>query len=393
MTESLIVAFSLSVLLIGVFRPLADRLGMVDAPCLRKRHEGTIPVIGGLAIYSALLLFSFFYPFWSAYNGKWLITLGLPLLLIGMADDRWDLSASHRLVVEVCCSLFAVLYCGVRIDDIGQLWPGLGGSLVLLALPLTIVGMVGAINAMNMTDGVDGLAGGLAALTLTALAVMAYPRHSEIALQLLSMVAALVGFLVFNSRFFGRSRAAIFMGDGGSIFIGFAIVWYLVTLSQGRDAVITPVSALWLFAVPLVDTVTIMIRRVARGNSPFSADREHLHHILMLAGFGVNRTVLIILGLQSLCILIGIGSIYYRVPDWIVFWLFMAHFAAYFAMMHRAWRLMKRIKSFREWAGFADRRAESRGVSGSHRHSDRRQGSVTFHYENRRTEKIRRANR
>jgi UDP-N-acetylmuramyl pentapeptide phosphotransferase/UDP-N-acetylglucosamine-1-phosphate transferase len=112
------------------------------------------------------------------------------------------------------------------------------------------------------------LAGGLSALTLAALALLAIREDMEVALQLASMVAAIVGFLVFNSRFFGRKRAAIFMGDGGSIFIGFAIVWYLIQLSQGPNAVITPVSALWLFAVPLLDTLTIMIRRISKGNSP-----------------------------------------------------------------------------------------------------------------------------
>lgn len=384
MTESLLFSFLLSVLLISILRPVADRFGMVDAPCIRKRHEGSIPVIGGLAVYATLLLFSIFYPFWDARNGLWLIALGLPLLVMGMADDRWDLSARNRLVLELACSLFAVLYCGIRLDNIGTLIPGVGGTLVLLAVPLTVVGMVGGINAMNMTDGVDGLAGGLAALTLTALAVMAYPTHGDIALQLASMVAAIVGFLVFNSRFFGRKRAAVFMGDGGSIFIGFAIVWYLVMLSQGADRVITPVSALWLFAIPLLDTVTIMIRRIARGTSPFAADREHLHHILMLAGFGVNRAVLIILGLQALCILIGIGGMHYQVPDWVMFWIFVWLFGAYYGVMHHAWKWMKRIKSFREWAGFEDRRGETRGASGRRPHEDRRQTTAEFRGVNRR---------
>ena len=391
MVRSLPVAFFLSVSLICIFKPVAHRYGIVDAPCLRKRHEGAVPLVGGLAVYLAVLICSLIFPFWSARSGHWLIAIGGLLLLMGMADDRWDLSAARRFGVEICCGLFAALYCGVVLEDLGQLLPGLGGSLYMFAVPVTVIGMVGAINAMNMTDGVDGLAGGLSALTLAALALLAIGKDMEIALQLASMVAAIVGFLVFNSRFFGRKRAAIFMGDGGSIFIGFAIVWYLIQLSQGPQALITPVSALWLFAVPLLDTLTIMIRRIAKGNSPFAADREHLHHILLLAGFGVNRAVLIILALQSLCILIGMGSIYFKVPSWVMFWLFAGLFASYYAMMNHAWMFMKRVKSFREWAGFECRRSESRGQSGRRKQADRRQNSADFGGENRRIGKLRRA--
>lgn len=384
MFASVATAFALSVFMVFVLRPAAVHLGLVDAPCVRKRHTGVIPLVGGLAIYLTLLAMWLAFPFWRAQNGTWLVALGLPLLLVGLADDRWELSASKRLLIEVVCSLIAILYCGIRIDNIGSLLPGLGGTLVLLAVPLSVVGMVGAINAINMTDGVDGLAGGLATLTFGALAFMAYPSHLDVSLQLTSIVATLFGFLVFNSRFFGRKRAAIFLGDGGAIFLGFAIVWYLILLSQGPDAVITPVSALWLFAVPLIDTVTIMTRRMLRGHSPFAADREHLHHILLLAGFGATRTVMIILAAQFLFILVGIASIRLHVPDWITFVSFMALAFAYYFTMHHAWKTMKKIKSFREWAGFECRRNEDRGTNGRRSSHDRRFDSKAFHEQERR---------
>jgi UDP-GlcNAc:undecaprenyl-phosphate GlcNAc-1-phosphate transferase len=279
-------------------------------------------------------------------------------------------------LVEVACALFAAAYCGVRIHDIGRLLPefgGLlmvGGTLVWLSVPLTVVGMVGVINAVNMTDGVDGLAGGLAALTFGALALLSYGTQPSVALQLISFVAVLVGFLFYNSRFFGRKRAAIFMGDGGSIFIGFAMAWYLIALSQGDQAVIKPVDALWLVAVPLLDTMTVMTRRIRNGRSPFAADREHLHHILMLAGFGANRTVLIILASQLCCIAVAFASIRYNAPEWVMFFLFVGAFAVYYTTMTHAWKVMKRIKSFREWAGFEDRRGESNDRRAPSRHAD-----------------------
>lgn len=334
------VAFASSVALICALRPAAVRLGFTDAPCDRKQHDGHVPLVGGLAIYLSLLALSLIFPFWRAQQGTWLIALGLPLLLVGLADDRWHLSASKRFAVEIGCSLFAVMYCGIRINDVGHLFPHVGGTLVLLAVPLSVVGMVGVVNAINMADGVDGLAGGLAALTFAALALLSFQANPAIALQLISFMAVLVGFLVFNSRFFGRKRASIFMGDGGSLFVGFALAWYLTMLSQGPEAVIRPVSALWLLAVPLLDTVTIMIRRIQHGRSPFGADREHLHHLLLAAGFDAHRTVLIILSMHFCFILFGIASIHYNMPDWVAFGLFVGVFALYFAGTCRAWKMM-----------------------------------------------------
>ena len=361
--EAFAAALLLSVLLIRMLIPLAVRVGFVDVSSNRKRHRGQIPLVGGLAIYATLLVLWLIFPFWSARNGAWLIALGFPLLLVGLADDRWNLSPAKRFLVEISCALLAAMYCGIRIDDIGHLFPGVGGTLVMLAIPVTVLGIVGGVNVMNMADGVDGLAGGLALLTFAALAWLAFPSQPAVALQLISFVAVMLGFLIFNSRFFGRERAAIFMGEGGATFVGFAIVWYLILLSQGADAVITPVSALWLFAVPLIDAITIMVRRIARGQSPFLGDREHLHHILLLAGCGKNRTALIILSSHLVFILCGIASIRFHVPSWITFGLFVGLFAAYYASMCHAWKIMKQIKSYREWAGLEDLRNARIGTS------------------------------
>lgn len=391
MLEAFAIAFLLSVGFIRLLMPVAVRVGFVDAPCLRKRHDGQIPLVGGLGIYATLLPLCLIFPFWQAQNGLWLIALGLPLLMIGLADDRWQLSARMRFAVEIACSLVAIQYCGIRLEDIGHLLPQVGGTLVLLSIPLSVVGIVGVINAINMTDGVDGLAGGLAALTFAALAWLALPNDPAVALQLVSFVAVLVGFLVFNSRFFGRKRAVIFMGDGGAIFIGFALAWYLIMLSQGPNAAYSPATALWLFAVPLLDTLTIMTRRIRHGQSPFAADREHLHHILLLAGFGANRTVLIILGAHSLFILCGLANIWFKAPDWVTFGLFAVLFAAYYASMTHAWKIMKKVKSFREWAGFEDRRNEDRGTTGRRSSAERRQAQLPLSMADRRTATNRRS--
>jgi UDP-GlcNAc:undecaprenyl-phosphate GlcNAc-1-phosphate transferase len=364
--ETFAIALVLTVGLIRALMPMAVHLGLVDEPCVRKRHHGEVPLIGGLAIYAALIPLCLTLSAWQANRGTWLMALGFPLLMVGLADDRWEVSARKRFLLEIGCALVAAVYCDVRLYDIGRLIPSfggtllVGGTLVWLSIPLTVVGMVGVINAINMTDGVDGLAGGLATLTFAGLAFLSYPTNPAVALQLLTFVAALIGFLYFNSRFFGRKRAAIFMGDGGSIFIGFALAWYLIMLSQGSNAVIRPVDALWLIAVPLLDTGTIMLRRMRQGRSPFAPDREHFHHILLLSGFGASQTVLIMLTAQLCCVLIAVASARAGVPEWFVFGLFIALATFYFTIMNFAWKVMKRIKHFREWAGFEDRRSELR---------------------------------
>ena len=357
-------------------QPVAVSVGLVDAPCVRKRHDGAVPLIGGLVIYGALALAAFSLPAWGAREGLALIILGLPILVIGVIDDRWDLSPHVRFAVEIAVCLIAASYFGIRLDSLGGLLPGLELHTGWLALPITIIGLVGVINAFNMTDGVDGLAGGLSFLIFGAMAVLAYQADTDVAVQLMSIAVALFGFLLFNSRFFGRPKAAIFMGDGGTLFVGFAIGWYLVLLSQGEQAVIQPVTALWLFAVPLLDTLTVMIRRIRRSQSPFAADREHLHHIFLLAGFGVNGTVLVILASQVLYIGYAFASLRFGIPEWFSFMLFLALFGGYYYAMSHAWKLMKRIKHFREWAGFDDRRKQEQAANPLGRRSgqDRRQG-------------------
>jgi UDP-GlcNAc:undecaprenyl-phosphate GlcNAc-1-phosphate transferase len=331
------VALFLTIVMVLLLKPVASSVGLLDTPSDRKNHQGAIPLIGGVAIYAALGLSALIFPFWTAHHGVTLIMLCLPILIIGVSDDRSDLSVRGRLLVEICCCLAAALFFDIRLETLGRLIPGVELSLGFLAVPVTVFGMVGVMNAFNMVDGVDGLSGCLAVMTVNALALLAV--DADISLQLLTLAAALVGFLFFNSRLLGRSRAAIFMGDAGTMVIGFILAWYMILMSQGQSAPITPVSALWLFAVPLMDTVAIMIRRIRRGRSPFEADCEHLHHILLMRGVHVNLTVLSIVGLQAACIAYAVFSLRLEIPQWISFALFLGVFAVYSRIVTLACRL------------------------------------------------------
>lgn len=338
-------ALVLTIVMVLLLKPIAESVGLLDVPSDRKKHNGSVPLIGGVAMYAALAVSAAIFPFWRGYHGIALIALCLPILAIGVSDDRSDLSVRGRLLVEICCCLAAALFFDIRLDSLGQLIPGVELTLGWFAVPMTIFGMVGVMNAYNMVDGVDGLSGGLAAMTVSALALLA--GVVDITLQLMTVAAALVGFLIFNSRFLGRSRAAIFMGDAGTMVIGFILGWYMILLSQGENPAITPVSALWLFAVPLMDTVTVMFRRIRRGRSPFQADCEHLHHIFLMRGVKVNVTVLAIMGLQGLCIAFAFASLRLEIPQWISFWLFLGVFILYSRTVDLACKVKSQISDLR----------------------------------------------
>ena len=209
-------------------------------------------------------------------------------------------------------------------------------SLGLLAIPFTLFCTVGVVNAVNMSDGLDGLAGGLVLVTLGSLAYLAYAGgHFTILDPLLLLMAAVVGFLIFNAPSPWGKKAKVFMGDAGSMFLGFVLALFLIDFSQEPNRIMHPVIPLWIFAVPLMDTVAVMFRRVVAGQSPFSADRKHLHHLLLTAGFTVGQTVLTIWILAVLLALIGLMGHAYGISDGVMFFGFLSMFALYsWALSH-----------------------------------------------------------
>src|SRR5690606_8015318 len=190
-----------------------------------------------------------------------------------------------------------------------------------------IFGVCGVVNALNMSDGADGLAGGLAFVATgwfaLALAFVAgsHPEAAALLPVACALAGALAGFLLMNLRTPWRAKAAIFMGDGGSMMLGFILGWLAVrTTSAFGEAGPAPVVALWILAVPLADTISCMLRRIASGATPMSPDHRHLHHLLPAMGLSIRRSVAIILAAAAL--LGGLGILGWRlgVADWAMFW-------------------------------------------------------------------------
>lgn len=342
----MIVAFASSVGMIYLARPVAIRVGLVDKPGGHKLHDDHVPLVGGFALYLGLFLAWLIGPRlgYGTTNSIFLAASGL-LFIIGLMDDRFQLSVRLRLFMQVVAALMLV-YSNAALGNLGELWPGLPIETDALAIPFTIFAVVGTINAMNMIDGVDGLAGLVSFAILLLLFSAAYLAQSSIQMLIvLCMMGAVGGFLYFNMRRKGRSRAAVFMGDAGSTLLGFLFAYLFISLSQGENRAISPVTALWLFAVPLMDTVGVMIRRIWLGRSPFAADRGHLHHLLLDAGFRMRHAVLIIAFIQLALGAAGLTAQYLGMPDYLSFALFLGLFVFYAYLIIRPWRAVPKLRA------------------------------------------------
>ncbi len=377
-----LVALVATILLIVVLRPVAVRVGLVDIPNERKSHRSPTPLVGGLAIFGGLGLGFFLckdgpiplsqrevYSFFGA---------GFLLVAVGVVDDFLELSPAVRFVAQVLAALLMIFGAGVVLKDLGLMMPG--GELVdlgIFAVPFTVFATLGVINALNMCDGLDGLSGSLTLTSLSGLILAAYTWGIPADTALLPILGTgILAFLLFNLRLLGRERASIFMGDAGSMFLGFALTWYAIALSQGQSRALPPASALWFLMIPIFDAVSMMLRRILKGRSPFAADREHLHHIFLLAGYSVNETVLVMTGVASCGVFIGLASIYFRIPELVVALAFLLTGIGYFWMISHAWKVMRFLRTpicRRQGAG--DRRqGMNTGYTGPERRSgvDRR---------------------
>lgn len=342
---SYLISFGLTLQLLLVLRNLAPRIGLVDTPGGRKAHQGAVPLVGGLAMFvgfsfALLMLDQPLGPLRGMMAGATL------LVVIGVLDDFHELSSASRFVVQIGAALMMVFWGGVELVDLGYLVSA--DSLVELGIwsvPLTVFATVGVINALNMIDGVDGLAGSVTALSLAALILVALLGGEPRAAAVLGLLlASIAGFLVLNLRFPWQPRAKVFMGDAGSMFLGFVLAWFLIDFTQGDDRLISPATALWLLGIPLIDTVTMMLRRILRRRSPFAPDREHFHHILLLAGFSPAQTLLIMGSVSALMAVVGLLAHFQGVPEWVMFYAFLLLFGSYFWMIRRAWKLMRFLK-------------------------------------------------
>ena len=253
------------------------------------------------------------------------------LVVVGFADDLWELSSKVRFAAQIFVSLLMIYLGGVVLVDFGAISPT--GHIVYLgsfSVGLTVFSVVGVINATNMADGLDGLAGSLVLIALGSLAWLVFDtgRWTDLGL-IAALAAAVTGFLLFNFPLPGRARASAFMGDAGSMLLGFSVAWFVVSLSQGEERLMAPVTALWLLAVPLFDTVWLIVKRALTLHWPTQSATDHLHHVLIRAGFKPAAAVGIILVLSMAGAAFGLLGHYQGVPEHYMFYTFLGVFSVY----------------------------------------------------------------
>lgn len=294
---ALIVSFTIMPLVIL----LANKTGALDAPNARKVHKKPIPRIGGLGIYAGFMAAIIFVAVKFGLDAEMLketvglIVSGTLIVALGLVDDYKNLPAKVKLLGQICAAGVLVVLFDVRIDFVTDPF---GDYLYLdsLAIPATMFWLVGLTNTVNLIDGLDGLAAGVASIaSFTILLIALEQNFILVAVFTAALAGAAVGFLKYNFN-----PAQIFMGDTGSMFLGFMLAGISVTGAVKSVATIALIVPIFALGLPILDTTFAIIRRVRGGVPIFKPDKGHLHHRLLSVGFTQRQAVLLMYVISAL---------------------------------------------------------------------------------------------
>jgi UDP-GlcNAc:undecaprenyl-phosphate GlcNAc-1-phosphate transferase len=305
--------------------------GLVALPDGRRLHGGAVPVVGGLAMgFSFILAWLALEPALDSAAEYAIPTAAAVALLGGAIDDRRELGASGKFAFQIVAAALVAVWGDALLAHVGHLMTGELFTLGRWSLPLTLFAIVGVMNAINLTDGVDGLAVTTVLCACLGFGLAAVLGGDGVMFAAICFTGgAAAGFFVYNARLPGRGPAPVYMGDSGSLLLGLLLAWCAIQLAMGERPALAPITAVWILGVPIADTVTLMMRRALRGRSPFSGDREHLHHILIALGLSTGHTVLVIAAVSLALALIALAAQYGGVREYLMFYLYMAGLAVY----------------------------------------------------------------
>lgn len=303
----ILLPFVFVVMIIPYIRNMAVRIGAVDVarPNTRHIHKKTTPKLGGLAIFFGFLLGYMFFGTHSSIMNAVLIGSFI-IIIVGIIDDITELGPLTKFIGQLAAALVIVFYGKLLIQDITAF--GLYINFSYLSYPLTIFFIIGCINCINLIDGIDGLSGGISSiyyLTIGIIATIQGKTGLDFVLAFV-MLGSTLGFLVYNFH-----PASIFAGDSGSMFMGF-IISVIALLGFKNVTMTSLIIPLLILAIPILDTLFAIIRRVLKGESPAKGDKLHIHHQLLNRNLSQRTTVLIILGIDAL---FAIASIIYVLND------------------------------------------------------------------------------
>jgi UDP-GlcNAc:undecaprenyl-phosphate GlcNAc-1-phosphate transferase len=290
-----IMSFFISIGLIPVLMRYAPQLRLVDRPDARKIHLGLVPRVGGIGIVlSAMVPVLLLLPIDTTVAG-YLIGAAI-IVVFGVLDDRLNLDFRLKFLGQAGGASVAIA-AGIGFDQLPFL--DMEGYSRIALYALAIVFLIGVTNAFNLIDGLDGLAAGSALISLAALGLLSVLTHGTgpVVMIVVAIIGGILGFLKYNTH-----PAIVFMGDGGSQFLGFSIGVLALLMIDGAQERMSPATILPLLGLPLFDTAMVMFIRLREGRSPFSPDRKHIHHKLLDLGLKHHQAVAVIYGLQSLMV-------------------------------------------------------------------------------------------
>lgn len=291
LTLGLGLAFLVTVLATPLVKNLAIKLGAVDLPNNRKVHQNIMPRLGGLAIFIGFFIsFFLFLPLNQVSIG--LMLGSIIIVTFGMLDDVYGLPAMAKVAGQLLAAVTVILF-GIQMEFVfvpfilADNW-----TLGWLAIPFTLLWLVGITNAVNLIDGLDGLAAGVSAIATIVMLIMAIMKGEQfVAIYCVILLGAIIGFLLFNFY-----PAKIFMGDTGSLFLGFNLA--AISILGFKQITLALIFPILILGVPIYDTFCAIVRRLINKQPIAVADKNHLHHCLLRLGFSHRTTVLIIYGLS-----------------------------------------------------------------------------------------------
>ncbi|MDD2335481.1 MAG: MraY family glycosyltransferase [Geobacteraceae bacterium] len=291
----LIALFSSMIMVPFLVRWAVDT-GALDAPDSRKVHKKAIPRIGGVAICMGWF-FSLLVYVDMTQQVRGIMAGTLIIFFTGLIDDLYGLSPKKKFLGQIAACLITVIVGHLYISSLGNIF---GGETILLppwlGAPFTVLAVAGVVNAFNLMDGLDGLVGGISVIALTAFLILGHLSGNLMTMAVsAALLGAILGFLKYN-----LFPAKIFMGDTGSLVVGFVIAFLAIMITQAPGSNVAPIIPVLILGIPIVDTLRVMGRRVFQGKSPFSPDRTHLHHNFLELGLKHRYTVILIYGLSIL---------------------------------------------------------------------------------------------
>jgi UDP-GlcNAc:undecaprenyl-phosphate GlcNAc-1-phosphate transferase len=325
----LILSLAISMVIIPLMVRLAPRLGMIDKPDPRKVHAVPIPRVGGVGIVlGALLPVIVLLPFDQSLQAY--VFGALVLFGFGVMDDCKELGHYVKFIGQFIAVIAVVYYGDVFVTH----FPFMGGEPVSAAVgrPFTVFAMVGMINAINHSDGLDGLAGGESMLSLAGIAYLSYLAGGiTVSLIAFATIGGLFGFMRFNTY-----PARIFMGDGGSQFLGYTLGFLAVLLTQDVNPALSPALPAFLLGLPIADIIGVFAQRVYHRVNWFRATKNHIHHRLLDLGFQHYESVVIVYSVQALLVCCAMLMPYEA--DALILGIYAAVVAAVFGFLYAAER-------------------------------------------------------